>query len=229
MEEYAIIVAGGSGTRMQSNTPKQYLLLAGKPVLMHTIEAFIQYSQQVKIILVLPESTQGYWNNLCTTHEFSHPIEIVNGGSTRSESVINGLSAIKNHESLVAIHDGVRPLVEPEIIGASYKLAQIHGSAIAATKLKESLRMVDEGASQSIDRAKYRSVQTPQTFKTTLIKAAYANLKSDLEFTDDASVAEKDGLKITLFDGSYENIKITTTEDLLFAESIFAQKNKAMK
>lgn len=224
MEEYAIIVAGGSGTRMQSNMPKQFLLLAGKPVLMHTIEAFLHYSKRVKIILVLPESSISLWDNLCTEHECSYPIEIAHGGLTRSESVINGLNAIKNHDSLVAIHDGVRPLVRPEIIGASFKLAQLHGCAIAATRLKESLRLVDKDLTKSIDRSKYRSIQTPQTFRTELIKAAYSNLKSNVEFTDDASVAEENGLKISLFEGSYENIKITTSEDLLFAEALIGKK-----
>ena len=220
MEEYAIIVAGGSGIRMQSKTPKQFLLLAGKPILMHTVQAFIRYSSQLKIILVLPQSAQAIWETLCEDHKFKYPIEIVAGGKTRTASVMNGLKAIKNHESLVAIHDGVRPLVQPEIIGASYKLAQIHGCAIATTRLKESIRLVDKDVTKSIDRSKFRSIQTPQTFKTNLIIKAYDNLDNDREFTDDASVAEQDGLKISLFEGSYENIKITTEEDLLFAEAI---------
>ena len=224
MEEYAIIVAGGSGTRMQSKTPKQFLLLAGKPVLMHTIEAFLRYSQQVKIILVLPASSHDLWKNLCKIHEFPYQIRIVKGGSTRTDSVMNGLKVINDHKSLVAIHDGVRPLVGSELIKSSYRIAQIHGSAIAATQLKESLRSINKGVSKSIDRTKFRSIQTPQTFKTSLIKDAYEKLENDVEFTDDASVAEANGLKIRLFEGSYENIKITTTEDLLFAEAILAKK-----
>lgn len=224
MKEYAIIVAGGNGSRMQSKTPKQFLLLSNKPVLMHTVEAFQTYSKDLSIILVLPAESISTWNKLCKKHNFTIPVTTVKGGNTRSQSVKNGLSAIKTNESLVAIHDGVRPLIRPEIINASFRLAQIHGCAVASTRLKESLRLVDKDMTKSIDRSKYRSIQTPQTFQTKLIKSAYSTLKDSDEFTDDASVAEKSGLKISLFEGSYENIKITTKEDLLFAEALLLNK-----
>lgn len=224
MKEYALIVAGGSGSRMQSNMPKQFLLLAGKPILMHTIEAFKRYSDHLTIIVVLPGTTMKLWEDLCLKYDFRHSFNLVVGGSTRTESVKNGLSVIKDSDSLVAIHDGVRPMVQPEIISASYRLAQVHGCAVAATRLKESLRLVDKDKTTSIDRSKYRSIQTPQTFKTSLIKEAYSNVKGDTDFTDDASVAEQSGLSISLFEGSYENIKITTPEDLLFAEALLRHK-----
>ena len=224
MKEYAIIVAGGSGSRMQSETPKQFLLLAGRPVLMHTIEAFKSYSSKLTIVLVLPEATMQLWEDLCRQYEFRHNFKLVAGGSTRTASVKNGLDVIEARDSLVAIHDGVRPLVRPEIISASFRLAQVHGCAVAATRLKESLRQVDKDKTQAIDRSKYRSIQTPQTFRTSLIKQAYSSLKDDNDFTDDASVAEKNGMNISLFEGSYENIKITTPEDLLFAEALLMNK-----
>ena len=224
MKEYAIIVAGGSGSRMQSKTPKQFLLLAGKPILMHTINAFIHYSKNLSIILVLPDFAIDQWITLCTKYKFSYPLKIVAGGNTRFQSVKNGLDIIDENESLVAIHDGVRPLIRKEIISASFRLAQIHGCAIASTRLKESFRIVDKDQTRSIDRSQYRSIQTPQTFQTKLIKAAYAHCEDSPKFTDDASVAEKNGLKISLFEGSYENIKITTKEDLLFVEALLREK-----
>ena len=224
MKEYALIVAGGTGSRMQSNIPKQFMLLDGRPVLIQTIEAFLHYSKNIDIILVLPELAINEWKTLCDKFNFSIPIQIAKGGKTRFLSVKNGLKLIENDDSLVAIHDGVRPLVRKEIIGASFRLAEIHGAAVASTRLKESLRIVDKDQTLSIDRSKYRSIQTPQTFKTTMIKSAYDNCEDSPEFTDDASVAEKNGLKISLFEGSYDNIKITTQEDLLFAEALMRSK-----
>lgn len=228
MKEFAIIVAGGSGSRMQSKTPKQFLLLGGKPILIHTIEVFNSYSEDLSIILVLPENEIPTWKQLCIDYKFDQLVRVVPGGSSRTQSVANGLNAIEENESVVAIHDGVRPLVETETIRNSFKLAKIHGNAVACTYLKESLRFVNKNISKSINRSNYRLIQTPQTFKTTYIKAAYENLKDDIAYTDDASVAEENGLVISLFEGSYENIKITTHEDLLFAEAIIDKKNKAM-
>ncbi|MCK5101646.1 MAG: 2-C-methyl-D-erythritol 4-phosphate cytidylyltransferase [Cyclobacteriaceae bacterium] len=224
MTEFAIIVAGGSGSRMQSKTPKQFLLLANKPVLMHTIEAFSRYSSNLSIILVLPKIEIKKWEELCIEYNFDHSITIVEGGISRFQSVKNGLDAIKTNDSLVAIHDGVRPLIKPEIISTSFRLARIHGCAVASAPLKESLRFADKNHTKSIDRTKYRLIQTPQTFQTELIKAAYRNYEDNIEFTDDASVAEKNGLKISLFEGSYENIKITTPEDLLVVEALMQHK-----
>ena len=220
MKEYALIVAGGSGSRMKTSIPKQFLLLNGKPILMHTINAFHSYSENISIILVLPEHELENWEKLCKKHNFKLTLSVVKGGIARTQSVKNGLDNIDDGDTLVAIHDGVRPLVRPEIINASFRLAQIHGCAIASTRLKESLRLVDKDNTKSIDRSRYRSIQTPQTFQTKLIKSAYDQISGGAEFTDDASVAEKSGLKISLFEGSYENIKITTPEDLLFAEAI---------
>jgi len=216
--EYALIVAGGKGTRIKSSLPKQFIELVGKPILLHTIEAFISYSDSIKIILVLPEDDFPIWESICKKFNFSYPIVLQKGGETRFQSVKNGLGRIEG-EGLVAIHDGVRPLISSDIIGASFRLAAAHQSAVAAVRLKESIRMTDQDNTKAMDRSKFRIIQTPQTFHLQLIKKAY-EIKEDPNLTDDASVAEKAGHIISLFEGSYENIKITTSEDLVVAEAL---------
>lgn len=218
LKEYALIVAGGKGTRMKTKLPKQFLELNGLPVLMHTINAFYRYNQNTEVILVLPEDDFQLWEELCLKHNFRKNIKVQKGGDSRFQSVKNGLSLIED-EGLVAIHDGVRPLVSEDIIGASYRLAAVHDSAVAAVRLKESIRMTDQDNTKAMDRSRFRLIQTPQTFKTKLIKQAYEG-KEDASLTDDASVAEKAGHIISLFEGSYENIKITTPEDLVVAKAL---------
>lgn len=218
MKEYAIIVAGGKGTRIRSHIPKQFLELNGLPILMHTINAFYRYSETITIILVLPEDDFGTWHSLCNQFNFHKPLILQAGGESRFQSVKNGLSRI-TEEGLVAIHDGVRPLVSADIIGASFRLAAVHQSAVAAVRLKESIRMTDQDNTKAMDRSRFRLVQTPQTFTTALIKKAYET-KEDPSLTDDASVAERAGTVISLFEGSYENIKITTPEDLRIAAAL---------
>jgi 2-C-methyl-D-erythritol 4-phosphate cytidylyltransferase len=223
MKQYAVIVAGGSGSRMNTEVPKQYLPVNGLPVLMHTINAFHNYSQALDIIVVLPPKDIELWEELCEKYEFNLPVKIAPGGQTRFQSVRNGLARIDS-DGIVAIHDGVRPLVNKEIIAASYEIAALHGSAIAAVRLKESIRVTDKDQTKMADRSKYRIIQTPQTFQVSLIKDAY-EITEDPQFTDDASVLEKSGHKISLFEGSYKNIKITTPEDLIIAEAFL--KNQA--
>lgn len=216
--EYALIVAGGKGSRIKSDVPKQFLKLNGLPVLMHTIEAFYRYSESINIIVVLPERDFNTWGSLCVEFNFNKPVILQKGGDSRFQSVKLGLEKIPE-DGLVAIHDGVRPLVTEEIIGASFRLAAVHQSAIAAVHLKESIRMVNRHKTSAMDRSLFRIVQTPQTFQVALIKKAYEQ-KEDVSLTDDASVAERAGLTISLFEGSYENIKITTGEDLIIAEAL---------
>jgi 2-C-methyl-D-erythritol 4-phosphate cytidylyltransferase len=216
--EHALIVAAGKGTRIKSVLPKQFIELNGKPILLHTIEAFLRYSDKIKIVLVLPDDDFEIWNNICKKFNFTHPIILQKGGETRFQSVKNGLSKIEG-EGLVAIHDGVRPLVSEDIIGASFRLAAVHQSAVAAVRLKESIRMTDQDNTKAVDRSKFRLIQTPQTFDLQLIKKAY-EIKEDASLTDDASVAERAGHIISLFEGSYENIKITTQEDLIVAKAL---------
>lgn len=216
--EYALIVAGGKGTRIKSKLPKQFLELNGLPILMHTVNAFVRYSTSVHIILVLPEDDFNIWNGLCEKFNFTVPVILQRGGESRFQSVKNGLDKIEG-KGLVAIHDGVRPLVSEDIIGASFRLAAVHQSAVAAVRLKESIRMTDQDNTKAMDRSRFRLIQTPQTFQVDLIKKAYQQ-KEDVSMTDDASVAEKAGHIISLFEGSYENIKITTPEDLIVAEAL---------
>lgn len=219
MNKYALVVAGGRGSRMGAEIPKQFLLLKGLPVLMHTLKAF-RSIDDIHLILVLPEDQIMYWNQLCTKHDFSLPHQIVAGGETRFQSVKNGLQSISDSEALVAIHDGVRPLVSIDIIKESYKLAQQMGNALTIIPLKDSIRMQTDKGSVSVNRSDYFLVQTPQTFRLSEIKTAYENAPELNTFTDDASVIEAIGAEIHLVQGDYKNIKITTPEDLLFAEAL---------
>jgi len=221
--EYALIVAGGKGTRIKSKTPKQFLELLGLPILMHTINAFYRYSENITIILVLPEDDFSTWESLCKKYSFTKRLILQKGGDSRFQSVKNGLAKIVG-DGLVAIHDGVRPLVSEDIIGASFRLAAVHQSAVAAVRLKESIRITDQDTTKAMDRSRFRLIQTPQTFQVDLIRSAY-EMKEDASLTDDASVAERAGHTISLFEGSYENIKITTPEDMIVAEALLKQKS----
>ena len=223
-KEYALIVAGGKGTRIKSNVPKQFIELNGKPILLHTAEAFYRYSRSLTVILVLPEDDFDIWKEICKKFNFTEPVLLQKGGPTRFQSVRNGLDKIEG-EGLVAIHDGVRPLVSEDIIGASFRLAAIHHCAVAAVRLKESIRMTDKDNTKAVDRSRFRLIQTPQTFEVQLIKKAY-RMKEDVSLTDDASIAEKAGHIISLFEGSFENIKITTPEDLVIAEALMKERDR---
>lgn len=223
-QEYALIVAGGKGTRIKSKLPKQFLELAGRPVLLHTLDAFLRYSDKITIVLVLPEDDFPIWKSISEKHQFNYPVILQKGGETRFQSVKNGLEKIEGG-GLVAIHDGVRPLISEDIIAASFRLAAVHQSAVAAVRLKESIRMTDQDTTKAVDRSRFRIIQTPQTFQVRLIKEAYRQ-REDPSLTDDASVAERSGHLISLFEGSYENIKITTSDDLAVAEALLAARNK---
>lgn len=215
--EYALIVAGGKGTRIKSTVPKQFLVLNGLPVLLHTLNAFFRYSEKIKVVLVLPEDDFETWNAIVKKYAFNKPVVLQEGGDSRFQSVKKGLEKIEG-DGLVAIHDGVRPLVSQDIIRASFQLAAKHKTAVAAVRLKESIRMTAQDKTQAIDRSLFRLIQTPQTFEVKLIRAAYKT-KEEERLTDDASVAEHAGYSIVLFEGSYRNIKITTEEDLIIAEA----------
>jgi 2-C-methyl-D-erythritol 4-phosphate cytidylyltransferase len=222
LKEYALVVAGGKGTRIKSAVPKQFIIVNGLPVLMHTINAFFRYSEKITVVLVLPEDDFNTWRSLCEKYSFTRPLVLQKGGDTRFQSVRNGLGNIQG-DGLVAIHDGVRPLVSEDIIAASFRLAAVHQSAVAAVRLKESIRMTDQDNTRAMDRSRFRLIQTPQTFNISLIREAY-KMKEDQSLTDDASVAERSGHIISLFEGSYDNIKITTPEDLLVAEALLTAR-----
>ncbi len=221
---WAIIVAGGSGSRMQSVIPKQFLTIDDIPILVRTLHAFWDYNPEINLIVVLPDNEHARWQEIKQAYDVRIPHTVVSGGKTRFQSVKNGLSAIEGDEGLVAIHDGVRPFVSPELIQKCYEAAQQTGSGVAAVHLKESIReMVSITESISRDRTKYRLIQTPQTFQVSFIKNAFKLEEQDY-FTDDASVYEADGGKISLVEGSYENRKITTPEDLIWAEAFLSNK-----
>jgi len=220
MKQYALIVAGGSGSRMGTDIPKQFLLLQNKPVLMHTIEAFYNYNSNIEIILVLPDNQKDYWAKLCSEYPFNTQHNIVSGGITRFQSVKNGLNRITDtDDALVAIHDGVRPLVNKITIDNCFRIAQLKGNAIPFIPLNDSIRKVEGLNSIHVNRDDYKAIQTPQAFHLQLIKNAYSQNYQE-HFTDDASVLENIGEAINLVDGNRENIKITTPIDLLFAEAI---------
>ena len=224
MEKSAILVAGGRGTRMGTSISKQYIPIGGKPVLMHTLEAFHRADSQIQLILVLPKDDFEFWKNLCFQYDFTLAHQVVSGGATRFQSVKNGLDAISTSSGLVAIHDAVRPFVSEEVIKQSFVQAQESGSAIAVVSLKDSLREVSaEGYSQFRERHKFRLVQTPQTFQLEKIKKAFDTPERE-EFTDDATVYEFQGWQVTLIEGNMENIKLTTPEDLEYAEFLLSRK-----
>jgi 2-C-methyl-D-erythritol 4-phosphate cytidylyltransferase len=218
MKKFVIIVAGGSGSRMGTEIPKQFLELCGKPVLMHTIQVFHDFDPESSIIVVLPAEQQQFWKGLCLKHSFHLAHQVVSGGKTRFHSVKNGLSQI-TEEGVVFIHDGVRPLVSRETLDRCFETATKSGNAIPTLPVTESLRKQERDRNISVDRSQYFSVQTPQTFRSEQILEAFRQ-KFDPAFTDDASVAEKAGFSIRMVDGNRENIKITTPIDLIFAEAI---------
>lgn len=216
-KKFAIIVAGGSGSRMRVGSPKQFLLLKGKPILMHTIEAFHKADSQTEIIIVLPNEHLRSWDFLCKEHHFNIPHQTVIGGESRFQSVRNGISSIDSIEGLAAIHDGVRPFVTPEIINECYKSALRKGSGVTAVPLKDSIREKTKDGYKSRARSNYMIIQTPQTFSLNILKPSFEQKEIDL-FTDDANVVENAGHKIELVSGDYNNIKITSPEDLIVAE-----------
>jgi 2-C-methyl-D-erythritol 4-phosphate cytidylyltransferase len=220
MQLYALIVAGGSGKRMGAEIPKQFLELAGRPVLMHTIERFKAFNQSIEIITVLPENQLRHWAELQEKYHFKISQTLVKGGTARFHSVKNGLEFI-SEPGFVAIHDGVRPFVSIDTIKKCFEAAFTFGNAIPVITPADSMRMLNEHDSVPVDRQRIRMVQTPQVFDTALIKKAYSQ-KYTQDFTDDATVFEMDGGKIVLVEGNRENIKITNPQDLLISKAFLS-------
>lgn len=211
-----IIVAGGKGLRMGGDVPKQFIELKGMPVLMRTMERFYGFDPAMRMILVLPGSQVDYWRELCRRHDFRVPHVVARGGDTRFHSVRNGL-ALAQDGGLTGVQDGVRPFVSEDTIRRCYAAAEKTGAAVPVLPSTESLRRVDvSGSSHAVERAVYRTVQTPQVFDTALLKAAYERPYQSF-YTDDASVVEAAGHGITLVEGNRENIKLTTPFDLKVA------------
>ena len=221
MERYAVIVAGGKGLRMGGDVPKQFLPIGGKPVLMRTIEVFRQVYPDIRIILVLPASQQEYWQQLCREYAFVQPLQIADGGETRFHSVSNGLRTIPDDtDGIVGIHDGVRPFVSAGTIRRCYDEAARCGAVVPVVPVVETIRRLrEDGTSLTVPRDEYKLVQTPQTFRISLLKEAYRQTYTPF-FTDDASVTEAMGVPVRLVEGNRENIKITTPADIRFVNGL---------
>lgn len=216
--DYAIIVAGGKGTRMGASIPKQFLPVNGLPVLMQTIKRFKECGDGLEIIIVLPKEQHEYWYELCKKHRFTSTYTVAEGGETRFHSVKNGLAMIPDDaEGIVGVHDGVRPFPSVEVIRNCYETARTAKAVVPVIPVVETLIHIDDqGNSETVPRDSYRLVQTPQAFDIQLLKRAYKQPYQD-SFTDDASVVDSIGQEITLIDGNRENIKITTPFDLRMA------------
>ena len=219
LERFVVVVAGGSGQRMGTSVPKQFLLLNGRPLIMHTIESFFRAIEEIQILLVLPAAHIPYWKELCSQYEFNIPHRIVEGGESRGESVKNGLDMISAENGLVAVHDGVRPLVDVELIRRVFSQAEKKGSAIPCVPVSDSLRQFTEEGSKPVCRADMVAVQTPQCFRLEMLRKAYSQ-QNFMNFTDDAQLLEAIGERVYLSKGSFENLKVTTAVDLLIAEAI---------
>lgn len=222
MKKFALIVAGGSGSRMNNAVSKQFIEINGLPVLMHTFNAFSDFCPKLEFILVLPKDQLGYWNGLCNKYEFKTEHKIAVGGETRFQSVKNGLDLI-SEDGIVFIHDGVRPLVSAKTLQNCLETAVEKGNALPVIPVAESIRCTSEKGNQPVDRSKYFLVQTPQTFQARLIKDAFRLAKTST-FTDDATVLESMGENIHLVEGNRENIKITFPEDLVYAKSFLSRQ-----
>ncbi|HVU54180.1 MAG TPA: 2-C-methyl-D-erythritol 4-phosphate cytidylyltransferase [Puia sp.] len=231
MKKYAVIVAGGSGQRMGTQVPKQFLLLHGKPVLWYTLKVFLDAYEDMEIILVAPEEHLETARTVVNATGASPRIRVVAGGTTRFQSVHNGLRIVGSstgvkgesdkEDAIVFVHDGVRCLLSVGLVHSCYEQAVRLGSAIPVMDPKDSVRVVTGEESVSVDRSRVKLVQTPQTFLSSVLLSAYAQPYQE-SFTDEASVVEAHGGKVSLIDGETNNIKITTPVDLVIAEHILA-------
>lgn len=219
MKSAAIIVAGGTGTRIGAGIPKQFICVGGKPILIHTIEKF---SHLDECIVVLPEQEIDTWHSMVKQYHFQVPHTVIVGGSSRYLSVKNGLAAVKSAD-VVAVHDGARPLVSRGLIDRCLNDACEFGSAIPVVSVPESIRSHSDNGSNAEDRSRFLLVQTPQCFKSEYIATAYIK-SDDPAFTDDATVLEKNGIAVHLTEGERWNIKITFPEDLAVAEALLSDK-----
>lgn len=222
MDKYAVIVAGGSGMRMGTDLPKQFLLLQDKPVLWHTVTAFLAAFNDIKIVLVLPASYIEMGSAIVATVAEPQRVQLTAGGETRYHSVKNGLQLVES-SSIVFVHDGVRCLVTPALIRRCYEAALLHGNAIPATGAIDSIRIETDNGNEVMDRKKVRIIQTPQTFRSEILLKAFEQ-SYDPCFTDEATVVEKTGISIFLIEGESTNLKITQPVDLLVAEKILAER-----
>jgi len=216
MNKYAIIVAGGTGTRMQGEIPKQFILLGGKPVILYSIEAFLKHDPSVQIILVIHPDYFLLWKQLTGEYKISAPLKVVAGGKTRFDSVKNGLNLIQD-DGWVAVHDAARPVITAYFIGNLFSAASTSGSAIPVVPLHDTIRVITGDTSHQAERTFLRAVQTPQVFRVSELQRAYTQPYQS-NFTDDGSVMEAAGFPVHLAEGRRGNIKITYLEDIAVAE-----------
>jgi 2-C-methyl-D-erythritol 4-phosphate cytidylyltransferase len=219
-----IIVAGGIGRRMGSHIPKQFLLLKGLPVILHSVKPFIEFDPKINVIIVLPKEHISTWQAVCKKFHFHVEHKIVVGGETRYQSVKNGLQIVNNSD-FIAVHDSVRPLITKEFVNNCFESAFKNGNAIPCVDIDETVREIHLKGNKQLDRSVIKLIQTPQVFKTKELKEAY-KLPFLQKFTDDASVVEAAGVKINLINGLKQNIKITTEIDLKIAECFLINKKK---
>ena len=219
-----IVVAGGSGSRMGADLPKQFIELEGKPILMHTLDALHEIDPEMQLILVLPASQMDFWEELCGKHNWTVPHQLANGGATRFLSVKSGLEQATGE--LVGVHDGVRPFVSKEMVDRCFAEAQKNKAAVPVVPIVQSLRKINQEKNTAVNRNDFCAVQTPQCFQTQVLKDAFA--KADrADYSDDATVVEAFGVPISLVEGDQQNIKVTTPFDLQLARLIIARRTES--
>ena len=219
MQKSVIIVAGGQGMRFNQELPKQFFYIRERPLLMHTIDLFHFYDRKMQIIVGIHENFLSHWESVCEQFNFDVKHILTAGGNTRFHTVKNALPSV-NPGNLVGIHDAVRPLLYRKTIDACYEAAENQGASLPCVELHDSVREITSSGSRFVNRDSFRLVQTPQVFQYDILMKGYEQEYSD-EFTDDASVVEMAGFPVTMVGGNPENIKITTPEDMLYAEAIF--------
>lgn len=219
MKGAVIIVAGGVGSRMQSSLPKQFLDLKGKPILLHTLEKFHSFNADLQLIVVMHENYVDYWKDLCRTLHVQIKHDVIAGGKERFFSVKKGLEKLHDDIEVVAVHDAVRPLVSSQTLHNCFAALQEHHAVVPVIPLNDSIRELGENSNWHADRSKFRLVQTPQCFDRRLLETSYQK-EYNRSFTDDASVVESVDQPIFLVDGNQENVKITTTSDLLLCSAL---------
>lgn len=222
-KQYVIIVAGGSGRRMKSDIPKQFLEIKGIPIIIKTIQCFLEFNSEIHMIICVHSNYSPYMDNLLQKYNLKqHNIQITIGGETRFESVKNGLVLVQDELAIVGIHDAARPFVSVQTINQCFETAAVKGNAIPCIAVNESLRKISNNVNNSVNRNEYKIIQTPQCFLVSKIKKAYEQ-NYNLAFTDDATVFESIGESICLIEGNTENIKITSPFDLQIAIALMSQ------
>jgi 2-C-methyl-D-erythritol 4-phosphate cytidylyltransferase len=222
-DRHALIVAGGSGSRIGGELPKQFQLLNGFPVIMYSVNTFLKVLPPENICIVVNSEMKSYWNTLVENDELKQRCKVADGGIERFYSVRSGLHSLPD-EGFVAVHDAARPFMNIRLIEEGFRLLEQYPAIIPVVKIKDSLRQIHDKGSDTVDRKLYRLVQTPQFFHLSLLKSAYLACYCD-EFTDDASVVDAHGIEIHMIEGESFNIKITTREDIAIAEGLLQSFN----